>query len=225
MSNWQPANRAVFLWNFVPVGCRHTSNLEKMDKLLGFRSSIFLANKLVYQDGTSSTYLLRISSLINFVFAQIAVVNQISTSHFKSFQILLLRTLKLFSRHYRAVHWERFWNMFRKTRASVRSPNKLFLLNNSVIKWMQKIRFENIENRRPCGSLTYSGEKYPAKPANSAFQKSLKIIPFSWLIHEYYFSVRVKWSESRIKHSEKESTALQHIFEKTKTTKIIFSST
>ena len=42
----------------------------------------------------------------------------------------------------------RLWNLARETFATVWSLSKLFMLKNLVIKSLQKIRFENTQNRR-----------------------------------------------------------------------------
>ena len=52
---------------------------------------------------------------------------------------------------------ERLWNLVKETFAPVWSLSTLFILTNSVIKSLQKIRFENIQNRRPHGSLIKHG--------------------------------------------------------------------
>ena len=49
---------------------------------------------------------------------------------------------------------ERLWNFIRETFALVWSPSKVFILKNSVKKSLQKIRLQNIQNRRPHGSST-----------------------------------------------------------------------
>ena len=53
--------------------------------------------------------------------------------------------------------FERLWHVVRETFAPVWSLSKLFMLRNLVIKSSQKIRLENIQNRRPRGSLIKYG--------------------------------------------------------------------
>ena len=53
--------------------------------------------------------------------------------------------------------FERIWNLARETFAPVWSLSELFLLTNLVIKSLQKIPFENIQNRRPHGSSIKHG--------------------------------------------------------------------
>ena len=88
---------------------------------------------------------------------------------------------------------------------------------------MQQIWFEKNVNRRHCGSVTKNGEKYPANPAKSPFQRSLKITLFSWLIIEHYVFGK-SWMKCvpNVKHLEEESTAFQ-ILEKIKNQKKISS--
>ena len=60
---------------------------------------------------------------------------------------------------YRSFTWHSndFETWPRKTFAPVWSLSKLFMLKNLVIKSLQKIRFENIKNRRPHGSSINHG--------------------------------------------------------------------
>ena len=53
--------------------------------------------------------------------------------------------------------FERLGNLARERFAPVWSPSKLFMLKNLIIKSLQKIRLENIQNRRPHGSLIKHG--------------------------------------------------------------------
>ena len=53
--------------------------------------------------------------------------------------------------------FERLWNSARETFVPVWSLSKLFILRNLVIKSLQRIRFENIQNRRPHGSSIEHG--------------------------------------------------------------------
>ena len=69
-----------------------------------------------------------------------------------------------FHRRYRVRgSFERLSNLARETLKPVWSLNKVFLLKNLVIKSLKKIRCENIQKRRPRGSLIKHGEIWPAK--------------------------------------------------------------
>ena len=56
-----------------------------------------------------------------------------------------------------SLTFERLWNLARETFAPVWSLSKIFMLKNLVIKSLQKIRLENIQNQRPHGSSIKHG--------------------------------------------------------------------
>ena len=67
----------------------------------------------------------------------------------ESIQVLYIQVVYMTSK--------RLWKLARETFAPVWSLSKLFTLTDLVIKSLRKIRLENIQNRRPHGSLIKHG--------------------------------------------------------------------
>ena len=74
--------------------------------------------------------------------------------------------------------FERLWNLARETFAPVWSLSQVFPLKNSVIKSLQKTQFENIQNRRPHGSLIKHGGFWDFSMCRASADDQSPDIPF-----------------------------------------------
>ena len=81
-------------------------------------------------------------------------------------------------------HSNRLWNLARETFAPVWSLSKLFILTNLVMKSLQKIRLENIQNRRPHGSSIKHGGFWDFWMCRASADDQSPDIPFriGWIL-------------------------------------------
>ena len=112
----------------------HSRILRRLNPRLQFDNDIFLKNPLKYSLPCLDSHVTRFLQCF---------------FHMNHIIYVLIRVV------YLTFEW--LWSLARDTFAPVWSMSEDFLLTNLVIKSLQKIRFENIQNRRPHGSSIKHG--------------------------------------------------------------------